>query len=119
MSADVNDIVESLKFAAENALRTAIMGAGHQVVGVQLLPNGLTIDTSNLTAIEVDPDTETAYVQAGILRCACGFSYSRAVFVQAAFDCVLHLNYAVYVIILVCQMPCQLSMSLPKTAEPP
>ncbi len=87
MSADVNDIVESLKFAAENSLKTAIMGAGHQVVGFQLLPDGLTIDTSNLTAIEVDPDTETAYVQAGILRSAHGFSCSRTVSVQAAFDC--------------------------------
>jgi len=61
----VNDIVESLKFAAQNNLKTAVMGAGHQVVGVQLLPNGLVIDTSNLTAVEVDPDTETAYVEAG------------------------------------------------------
>ena len=89
MSADVNDIVESLKFAAENYLKTAIMGAGHQVVGVQLLPNGLTIDTSYLTAIEVDPDTETAYVQAGILRSAFRFPCSRTVPVQAAFDSVI------------------------------
>jgi len=85
----VNDIVESLKFAAENCLKTAIMGAGHQVVGVQLLPNGLTIDTSNLTAIEVDPDTETAYVQAGILHSTCGFPYSTALPAQAAIDCVV------------------------------
>jgi FAD/FMN-containing dehydrogenase len=85
----VNDIVESLKFAAENCLKTAIMGAGHQVVGVQLLPNGLTIDTSNLTAIEVDPDTETAYVQAGILHSKYGFPYSTALPAQAAIDCVV------------------------------
>lgn len=65
LAADANDIVESLKFAAQNSLKTAVLGGGHQVVGVQLLPNGLTIDTSNLTAIEVDPDSETAYVQAG------------------------------------------------------
>ncbi|DBA82992.1 TPA: hypothetical protein ACH3X1_006769 [Trebouxia sp. C0004] len=47
---DVNDIVES---------------AGHQVVGVQLVPNGVTIDTKNLTGIDVDPANQTALVQSG------------------------------------------------------
>ena len=63
--ADVNDVVESLRFAADNSLRASAYGAGHQVVGVSLLPNGIVIDTKNLTAIDVDPESETAYVQAG------------------------------------------------------
>ena len=58
-------MVEALRFAAQKSLKAAVMGAGHQVVGVQLLPNGLTIDTKNLTAIDVDADSQTAYVQAG------------------------------------------------------
>ncbi len=65
-AADVNDIVKSLQFAYENKLKSSIMGAGHQVVGVQLLPNAVVIDTSNLTAVTVDDDSETAYVEAGI-----------------------------------------------------
>jgi hypothetical protein len=37
----------------------------------------------------VDPDTETAYVQAGILHSTCGFPYSTALPAQAAIDCVV------------------------------
>ena len=62
----MNDVVEALRFAANTSLKTAILGAGHQVVGVQLLPNGLTVDNKNLSAIEVDGDSQTAYVQAGV-----------------------------------------------------
>ena len=64
-STDVNDVVESLRFAADHSLRAATYAAGHQVVGVSLLPNGVVIDTKNLTAIDVNPDSQTAYVQAG------------------------------------------------------
>ncbi len=63
--ADVNDILEALKFAAQNSLRSSILSAGHQVVGVQLVPNGVTIDTKNLTGIDVDPASQTALVQSG------------------------------------------------------
>lgn len=63
--ADVYDVVESLRFAADNSLKAAAYAAGHQVVGVSLLPNGVVIDTKNLTAVAVDPDSETAYVEAG------------------------------------------------------
>ncbi len=62
----MNDILEALRFAAQNSLRTSILGAGHQVVGVQLVPNGVTIDTKNLTGIDVDPDSQTALVQSGV-----------------------------------------------------
>lgn len=65
LCADVNDVVESLRFAADNDLRASAYAAGHQVVGVSLLPNGIVIDTKNLTAIDVDPESQTAYVQAG------------------------------------------------------
>lgn len=37
-----------------------------QVVGAQLLPGGLTIDTSILRNVTVDPDSQTAYVQPGL-----------------------------------------------------
>lgn len=72
--ADVNDVVESLRFAVDNFLRASAYAAGHQVVGVSLLPNGVVIDTKNLTAIDVDPESKTAYVQAGRL----GVSLSSA-----------------------------------------
>ena len=58
-------MVESLRFATDHSLKAAANAAGHQVVGVSLLPNGVVIDTKNLTAVVVDPDSETAYVEAG------------------------------------------------------
>ena len=74
----MNDVVEALRFAQQNSLKTALLGAGHQVVGIQLLPNGLTIDTKNLTAIDVDGDSQTVYVQAG----ATVFSHAAAWYVS-------------------------------------
>ena len=67
--ADVNDVVEALRFAADNSLRAATYGAGHQVVGVSLLPNSVVIDTKNLSAVDVDPESQTAYVEAGMPAC--------------------------------------------------
>lgn len=64
-AADSNDIVKALQFAHENKLKSSIMGSGHQVVGVQLLPNAVIIDTSNMTGVTVDADNEAAYVEAG------------------------------------------------------
>ena len=66
--ADVYDVVEALKFAQDNSLKTAAYGAGHQVVGVSLLPNAVVIDTKNLTAVDVHPTAEIAYVQAGMAQ---------------------------------------------------
>lgn len=63
-SADVYDVVESLRFARDHSLKAAANAAGHGDVGVSLLPNEVVIDTKNLTADAVDPDSETAYVEA-------------------------------------------------------
>ena len=65
-AADVDDVVKALQFASQYNLRTAVLGAGHQVVGVQLLPNGLTIDVKNLSQVQVNAEAQTAYVGAGV-----------------------------------------------------
>lgn len=58
-------MVKALQFAFNHSLKAAVLGGGHQVAGVQLLPGGVTIDTSILRNVTVDPDSETAYVQPG------------------------------------------------------
>ena len=65
----VYDVVEALRFTADNSLKAATYGAGHQVVGVSLLPNSVVIDTKNSSAVDVDPDSQTAYVEAGMPAC--------------------------------------------------
>ena len=87
--ADANDIVKALQFAFNHSLKTAVLGAGHQVVGVQLLPGGVTIDTSTLRNVTIDPDSETAYAQPGLHNsltecCCCSSHAEHSVLMSAA-----------------------------------
>lgn len=59
--------MRALQFAFNHSLKAAVLGGGHHVVGVQLLPGGVTIDTSTMRNVTVDPDSDTAYVQSGPL----------------------------------------------------
>ena len=85
VSADVYDVVEALRFAADHGLKAAAYAAGHQVVGVSLLPNGVVIDTKNLTAIDVDPDSQTAYALPGMRA---PFKVLRGLRGRACFSCI-------------------------------
>ena len=63
--ADVADVVEAVRIARRHRPVVAIRGGGHQVAGSAVCDDGLVIDLSAMRAVQVNPTTRTAYVQAG------------------------------------------------------
>jgi hypothetical protein len=61
------DVVAAVNFARDNDLVLSVRGGGHHIAGTALADGGLTIDTSRLRGILVDPEARTATVQAGCL----------------------------------------------------
>ena len=61
------DVVAAVDFARDHDLALSVRGAGHHIAGTALADGGLTIDTSRLRGILVDPEARTATVQAGCL----------------------------------------------------
>ncbi len=63
--AGVADIVDAVTFARESDLPLAVRGGGHNVAGTAVRDDGLVVDLSGMTAVRVDPEARTAWVQAG------------------------------------------------------
>ena len=61
------DIAKVTSFAGENDLRVAGQGTGHGAVAVGSLEGTILIKTERMRGIEVDPDAQTARVEAGVL----------------------------------------------------
>jgi FAD/FMN-containing dehydrogenase len=59
------DVIAAVNFARDLDLPLALKGGGHNVAGTALCDDGLVIDLSPMDAVHVDPDTQTARVQAG------------------------------------------------------
>jgi FAD/FMN-containing dehydrogenase len=62
---DVADVLAAVKFGREHGLDTAIRGGGHSGPGLGLVNDGLVIDLSGMKGIRVDPEAQTARVEAG------------------------------------------------------
>jgi len=61
------DIAKVVRFAAENDLRVAGQGTGHGAVALGSLENTILVKTERMRGVEVDPDAQTARVEAGVL----------------------------------------------------
>src|SRR5690242_6199879 len=63
-----DDIARTVRFAAENDLRVAGQGTGHGAFGLAgSLEGAILVKTERMRGIEVDPDAQTARVEAGVL----------------------------------------------------
>ena len=61
----VADVIRAVDFVGETDLPLAVRGGGHNVAGTAVCDDGLVIDLSEMTAVSVDPEEQTARVQAG------------------------------------------------------
>jgi FAD/FMN-containing dehydrogenase len=59
------DVKRSLDFARQHGLLFSVRGAGHNIAGSALCEGGLTVDLSQMRAVDVDTDAGTARVQPG------------------------------------------------------
>jgi hypothetical protein len=63
-----DDIVKTIRFAAENDLKVAGQGTGHGAFGLaSSLEGTILLKTERMRGIEVDPEAQTARVEAGVL----------------------------------------------------
>lgn len=62
-----DDVIAAVRFARSNNVLVAVRGGGHSFPGYSVCDDGVVIDLSPMNGIRVDPDTETARVQAGAL----------------------------------------------------
>ncbi|WP_440005834.1 FAD-binding oxidoreductase [Halomicrococcus sp. SG-WS-1] len=63
--AGVADVISAVEFARETELLVAVRGGGHNVAGTAVCDGGLVIDLSEMTGVRVNPETRTAWSQAG------------------------------------------------------
>jgi hypothetical protein len=61
------DVARTVRFAAEHDLKVAAQGTGHGAVSLGPLDNTILVKTERMRGIEVDPDAQTARVEAGVL----------------------------------------------------
>jgi FAD/FMN-containing dehydrogenase len=59
------DVVETVKFVVANDIPMSIKGGGHNIAGLALVENGLTLDMSLMRSVVVDGDAMTAIVEPG------------------------------------------------------
>jgi FAD/FMN-containing dehydrogenase len=61
------DVIDAVKYARERGLPVAVRCGGHSVAGKSATDGGVLIDLRSLKGVHVDPDTLTAYCNAGVL----------------------------------------------------
>ena len=62
-----DDVARTVRFAAEHDLRVAAQGTGHGAAPLAPLEGTILLKTERMRGIEVDPDAQTARVEAGAL----------------------------------------------------
>jgi FAD binding domain len=62
-----DDVVKVVRFAAENNLQVTAQGSGHGALSLRALERTILVKTERMRGIEVDAETQTARVQAGVL----------------------------------------------------
>jgi FAD/FMN-containing dehydrogenase len=62
-----DDVAAVIRFAGENDLRATAQGSGHGALSLPSLERAILIKTERLREVEVDPEAQTARVEAGVL----------------------------------------------------
>jgi FAD/FMN-containing dehydrogenase len=65
--ADVSDVQAAVRYGRASGLPVAVRSGGHSFPGLSMVDDALVIDLSLMKGIRVDPDTQVARVQAGVL----------------------------------------------------
>ena len=65
--AGVSDVINAVKFGRESGLPVAVRSGGHSFPGLSVADDALMIDLQPMKGVRVDPERQTARVQAGVL----------------------------------------------------
>jgi FAD/FMN-containing dehydrogenase len=66
-ASSIDDVVRTVRFAADEGVELSIRGGGHNIAGLALSDGGLTLDMSAFRDVVVDPEARTVRVGAGSL----------------------------------------------------
>ena len=69
---NADDVAQVVRFAGEHGLRVAGQGTGHGAVAMGPLDDTILINTERMRTVDVDPETRTARVEAGVLAAELG-----------------------------------------------
>src|SRR5919109_560627 len=69
---NADDVAQAVRFAGEHGLRVAGQGTGHGAVAMGPLDDTILINTERMRTVDVDPETRTARVEAGVLAAELG-----------------------------------------------
>jgi FAD binding domain len=72
LAAGAEDVASTVRFAAANDLRVSGQGTGHGGFGLPDLAGTILIKTSAMRGIDVDPEAQTARVEAGVISVEIG-----------------------------------------------
>ncbi|HEY1229896.1 MAG TPA: FAD-binding oxidoreductase [Ramlibacter sp.] len=61
------DVVGAVNFAASQDLLVAVRAGGHSLPGYSMCEGGIVIDLAPMQGVRVDPDTQTAWTEPGVL----------------------------------------------------
>lgn len=64
--ADASDVSRTVDLARETGAELAVRGGGHSRAGFGTSEGGIVLDLSEMNAVEIDPDSRTAWAQTGI-----------------------------------------------------
>jgi FAD/FMN-containing dehydrogenase len=67
LAANADDVAAAVRFAAANDLRVSGQGTGHGGAGLPDLSGTMLIKTSAMRGVAIDPDAQTARIEAGAL----------------------------------------------------
>ncbi|MEN8239338.1 MAG: FAD-binding oxidoreductase [Actinomycetota bacterium] len=63
----VGDVVAAVNFVRDTGMGFSVRGGGHNVAGTAVCDGGLVVDLSQMTAVDVDPLSNTVRAEAGAL----------------------------------------------------
>jgi FAD binding domain len=66
------DVAKAIRFAAEHDLKVAAQGTGHGAFALGPLDETILIKTERMRGIEIDPESRTARIEAGVLALELG-----------------------------------------------
>lgn len=64
---NASDVAEVVRFAAEHGLKVSGQGTGHGAAALGPLDDTILIKTERMRGVEIDPEAQTARVEAGVL----------------------------------------------------
>jgi hypothetical protein len=63
---NAQDVAHVVELARERDIELAVRSGGHSVAGHSTTEGGIVLDLSEMRALEIDPETRTAWVEAGL-----------------------------------------------------